>query len=182
MMFYLMATTTAVLLLFLIAPSLFKKQRIKDLNFQNSRVYSRFYKSNRNIKKLIDEKILSGEVSQVEQLNAELELHYVFEPMQMPENVINKVFEILYSDRNACYLEKLMSLEYLHGQVRVEHLPLIKELFERYGKTNYLFDIELYKLVGGIPDHESKQEVLDWIATQVTLTPDLIEQASNQTK
>lgn len=176
-----MATTTAVLLLFLIAPSLFKKQRIKDLTVQKSRVYSRFYKSNRNIKKLIDEKILSGEVSEVEHLNAELELHYVFEPMQMPENVIDKVFEILFSDRNACYLAKLMSLEYLHGQVRAKHLPLLKELFECYGNTHYLFDVELYKLIGGIPDHENKQELLDWIATQVSLTPDLAEQASKQT-
>lgn len=178
MMFYLMATTTAVLLLFLIAPSLFKKQRIKDVSVLKSRAYSRFYKSNRNIKKLIDEKILSGEVSQVEQLNAELELHYVFEPMKMPENVIDKVFEILVVDSKACYLEKLMSLEYLHGQVTGKHLPSIKKLFERYGKAHYLFDIELYKLIGGIPDHENKQELLDWIATQVTLTPDLIEQAS----
>lgn len=168
MMFALMATTTAVLILFLIAPSLFKKQRINDLVRKN-KFYSRFSTSNQNIKKLINEKILSDEVSKVEQLNTELELQYVFEPMQMPENVIEKVFEILFSDHNACYLEKLMSLEYLQGQVSVKHLPVVKRLFERFGKTHYLFDIEVYKLIGGVPDHDNKQELLDWVGSQMTV-------------
>jgi hypothetical protein len=123
----------------------------------------------RNQTNLIQRRILNNNVSKVTALNSELELCRTFDNSPISKTLIDKVLEITLSDNSACSLEKLISLKYIQGNVQTRHLEKLRQLFIKYGNTNYLLALEIYKLTKSSPDSDEKNEFLHFIVRHIEL-------------
>ena len=123
----------------------------------------------RNQTNLIQRRILNNNVSKVTALNSELELCRTFDNSPISKTLIDKVLEITLSDNSACSLEKLISLKYIQGNVQTHHLEKLRQLFIKYGNTNYLLALEIYKLTKSSPDSDEKNEFLHFIVRHIEL-------------
>jgi len=123
----------------------------------------------RNQTNLIQRRILNNNVSKVTALNSELELCRTFDNSPISKTLIDKVLEITLSDDTACSLEKLISLKYIQGNVETRHLEKLRQLFIKYGETNYLLALEIYKLTKSSPECDEKNELLHFIVRHVEL-------------
>lgn len=123
----------------------------------------------RNQTNLIQLRILNNNVSKIAVLNSELELCRTFDKSPISKTLIDKVLEITLSDDTACSLEKLISLKYIQGNVETRHLEKLRQLFIKYGETNYLLALEIYKLTKSSPECDEKNELLHFIVRHVEL-------------
>jgi hypothetical protein len=123
----------------------------------------------RNQTNLIQLRILNDKVSKVTELNEELELCRTFDNSPISVTLIDKILEITLLDDSTCSIEKLVSLEYIKGNVQVCHLKSLKKLFIKHGGTNYLLALEIYKLTKSSPESDEKIALLNFIVRHVEL-------------
>jgi hypothetical protein len=123
----------------------------------------------RNQTNLIQRRILNDKVSKVTELNEELELCRTFDNSPISVTLIDKILEITLLDDSTCSIEKLVSLEYIKGNVQISHLESLKKLFIKHGGTNYLLALEIYKLTKSSPESDEKIALLNFIVRHVEL-------------
>ena len=122
----------------------------------------------------VKNRISSGEITNISQVNAQLEIHQTFGKNSIDEHTVELILKIMLTDLTTCNIEKIITLEFLAKYFKQSHLGLLKELFVVYGKKNYLFDIELYKAVMECEgESEEKLALLNYMSTRMSLTPEL---------
>ena len=124
----------------------------------------------RNQTKLIQHRILNDKVSKVTALNAELELCKTFDNSPISVMLIDKILEVTLIDDATCSIEKLISLEYIKGNVQTCHLESLRKLFIKHGSTNYLLALAIYKLTKSSPESDEKNTLLNYIVRRVELS------------
>jgi len=124
----------------------------------------------RNQTNLIHLRILNDKVSKVTTLNSELELSKTFDNSPISVTLIDKILEVTLIDDTTCSIEKLISLEYIKGNVQTCHLESLRKLFIKHGSTNYLLALEIYKLTKSSPESDEKNTLLNFIVRHVELS------------
>lgn len=119
-------------------------------------------------------KILSGDIDKVSQLYNELQICQGIGNQFLPDAVIDKMLNIAVGDHGTNDSEVLFIFEYLHDRILPKHIRYLKQLFIRYGSSNNVFDVELYKVVLSCTSCQEKNDFLDLIQSVSLFTPDLI--------
>jgi len=201
MLFFILAVCSLLALIAVCWPSRvssarkLRKTRFVNANkqFVANTSYQAQQPSDACLEQAMQKKILQSNVRTVAALNTELEIYRAYDDAPLPEAVVDKVLAITLIDETACSLEKLVVLEYLYGSIQFKHFDSLKTLFLRYGKDNYLFAIEVFKLIKASSKHtkpsqvtnittaehiRARFELLDFICQQVAIPPELISTAN----
>ncbi|GLX85992.1 hypothetical protein tloyanaT_22440 [Thalassotalea loyana] len=184
-MFFIVVMFALMFCLALLIKTLYERRNVSDTFSVDStlrqEVLSQYKSSTNHIsrqtsiekKKQIHQRLLSEETATIGQVNEQLELYSMFDHKKMPPAVVDKLLTIILLDQSSCGIEKLITLEHLKQQIQPTHLASLRAIFMRFHSKNYLFDLEIYKLVKYCEDCAQKHDLLMLISQMLPSCPDL---------